>query len=190
MTDADEIGQALAAIAAALNATTTPYAVTGSLASSAHGEFRATNDLDILADLDPTTVTPLLRALAPDFHVDPAQAREAVAARTSFNVIHRGTFLKVDVFLAGTPYDYEALRRAREHLVPGSTGRLRILTVEDILLNKLRWFRLGGESSDTQVRDIRALVALNRSVLDLPYLAKWSHALGLGELLDRFLAST
>jgi len=190
VTEADEIGLALAAVVGALTATATPYAVTGSLASSAHGEFRATNDLDILADLDPATLTPLLRALAPGFHVDPVQAHEAVSTGTSFNVIHRGTLLKVDVFIAGKPYDREALLRASEHVVPGSAGRLRILTVEDILLNKLRWFKIGGELSDTQVRDIRALIALNRSVLDLPYLDRWSRELGLGELLDRFLTET
>ena len=57
----------------------------GSLASSVHGIPRATLDADIVADLRPATVTPLLKALGEDWYVEEQSVRGAIAERSSFN---------------------------------------------------------------------------------------------------------
>ena len=53
------------------------------------------------------------------------------------------------------------------------------------LLSKLWWFRLGGEVSEVQQRDVRRLVELNRARLDREYLSVWSRVLQVDDLLSR-----
>ncbi len=79
-------------------------------------------------------------------------------------------------------------RRAEIFAVPGASEELRVTTAEDILLAKLRWYRLGDEQSVTQPHDIRQIIALNHSELDWPYIERWAGRLGVSDLLSRFRA--
>src|SRR5688572_28059092 len=126
----------------------------GSIAASFAGEPRSTVDIDVVAALEESQVAPLVAALSPDFYVDEDAVRRAIRNRSSVNVIHNATMLKVDIFVAGgTPLDAEQLaRRLWIRLADGT--ELPIHPPEDILLQKLRWFQLGGSVSDRQWRDI------------------------------------
>jgi len=70
----------------------------GSLASSVHGIPRATLDADIVADLRLVTVLPLLKALGEDWYAEEGAIRMAIGERSSFNLIHFSSAMKV-VFL-------------------------------------------------------------------------------------------
>ena len=163
--------------------------ITGSLGGSVHGEFRATNDLDLVADLDVERLPALVERLEPHFFIDLDAARAAVEAGSSFNAIHRETFLKVDVFPCSAPFEREAARRAELVQLPSASEPLRVATKEDILLAKLRRFRLGDETSEVQRRDIRQLIGLNRGDFDLAYLNHWAVSLSVKDLLERFLSN-
>lgn len=63
-----------------------------------------------------------------------------------------------------------------------------VLSREDTILQKLRWFELGEQSSDRQWRDIVGLLEIREASLDLDYLETTAAAAGLGELLARALA--
>src|SRR6185295_14144233 len=76
-----------------------PYAVGGSLASSMHGIPRSTQDGDLVADLRVEHVQPFVAAVAESFHVSPERVLRAVQRRSSFNLIHLKTMIKVDVFV-------------------------------------------------------------------------------------------
>lgn len=159
--------------------------VTGSLASSLHGEFRATNDIDIVADMSTGQIRALLTSVATQFVVDTDEAERAFAAGFSFNLIHSGTFLKVDLFPATGAFEQQAIGRAESVTLPGATQPLSIATREDILLAKLRWYRLGGESSAIQWRDIEGLVALNSERFDMAHVSYWAVTLRVTDLLHR-----
>ena len=58
---------------------------------------------------------------------------------------------------------------------------------EDILLQKLRWYRLGGGVSDRQWRDIAAIVRVQAASLDRAYLRDGADLLGVTDLLERAL---
>jgi hypothetical protein len=75
------------------------YLVGGSMASSLHGVPRATLDVDLVADLQPEHVRPLISALEPRFYVSHEAVREAVVHRSSFNIIEQQRVFKVDVFV-------------------------------------------------------------------------------------------
>jgi hypothetical protein len=189
VSELDDLTGAIVSVTGTLESHRVPYFVTGSLASSVHAEFRATNDLDIVADFGAVDLRALMRALAAGFHVDLEQARAGVREGTSFNLIHRTTFLKVDFFPAVSAFNRVAIERADSVVLGGSGPSIRVATREDILLAKLWWYRLGDESSEQQRRDILGIVALNRDLLDPAYLSRWAVELGVPDLLDRFLGS-
>ena len=64
------------------------YVLVGSFASSIHGMYRSTADIDILADIKMDQVRPLFEALRDRFYVDETAMRDAVVQRRSFNAIH------------------------------------------------------------------------------------------------------
>ena len=67
------------------------YLVGGSLASSLHGIPRATQDVDIVADIQLEQVTTLVDAFKPEFYIDTDMLREASKKSDSFNIIHLAT---------------------------------------------------------------------------------------------------
>jgi hypothetical protein len=160
----------------------------GSIASSFAGEPRSTIDIDIVAAIEGRHVPALLQALSPAFYVDPGALHRAVSDKGTVNLIHQATMLKVDVFVAGgTPLDHQQLaRRRRVEVRAGEV--LHVHPPEDILLQKLRWFRLGGEVSDRQWRDVLGIVRVQAGGLDLDYLRTHAPSMEVADLLERALA--
>ncbi len=165
------------------------HTIGGSIAASFAGEPRSTVDIDVVVACVEGDVAALVAALAPDFYVDEDAVRRAVRNRSSVNLIDNATMLKVDLFVAGgTPLDAEQIQRRL--LVPLGEGVvIPIHPPEDILLQKLRWFRLGGEVSDRQWRDVLGIVRVQGPRLDLVYLRRQAPVLGVADLLERVLAA-
>src|SRR5438105_3440147 len=85
-------------VARALERIGVDYFLGGSLASSLQGEPRATNDIDIVADLGPWKVAALVEALGTDFDVDADAMRDALARGASWNLFYTPVFMKIDLF--------------------------------------------------------------------------------------------
>lgn len=159
----------------------------GSLASIMWGEPRFTQDVDFVTALEDSHVAPFTRALGERWYVDESSVREAVSRRGSFNVIRLRGMVKVDVFVPPE----EGLHRSkwsrirREILDPRSDRRIAITSPEDILLQKLDWYRQGDEVSEQQWRDVTALLRIQGDRLDHTYLDAWAGRMNLVELLGR-----
>jgi len=164
------------------------HTIGGSLAAAFAGEPRSTIDIDVVAAIDEFHIDPLTEALSDAFYVDDAALRRAVRERTSTNLIHQPTQIKIDLFVAGgTALDTHQLARRRTVDVGG--GRLLpVHPPEDILLQKLRWYQLGGHASDRQWRDIQGIIRVQGARLDRAYLREHAPALGVEELLDDALS--
>lgn len=161
------------------------YFLGGSLASSFQGEPRATNDIDLVVDLEEGRVGELAGELGADFDVDVVALRRAASEKSSWNVIYLPSATKIDLFvLRGSPFDRsEFLRRRR---VEVRTGRsLFVKSPEDSVLRKLLWYRTGGEVSDRQWRDVVQVLRQSRSLIDAGYLDEWAGQIGVEDLLAR-----
>ncbi len=179
---------ALEPVTDALEALGIAYQITGSVASSAYGIARATLDVDIVADLREQHVSDLIMRLQKHYYVDEERVQDAVRRRSSFNAIHLSTMLKVDVFiLKGRSYDQVAFGRSRKDTIVESENarRFALASPEDLILNKLEWYRQGGEVSERQWRDVVGIFKVQRQELDADYLRRWAADLGLAELLQR-----
>ena len=180
----DPVGVALAA-ARALEACGLRYLVGGSLASSLSGEPRSTLDVDIVVALSPGDVQRLVEALGHEFDVDERSVVRAVHGRSSVNVFHRATAIKVDLFvMGGTPLDEEQMER-RQRVPVTATDHLYAYTPEDILLQKLLWFRKGHEVSDRQWRDVLGILLVQGTALDRAYVSERAERIGVADLLAR-----
>lgn len=178
----------VAHLAATLDAVGIPYVVGGSLASSVYGIPRATQDVDLVADMKAEHAEPLAGLLGQDFYVDVDMILDAVERRASFNVIHLATMFKADVFvMKGDSWSREEMRRARveQFDVPDGKVTVRFASPEDTLLHKLVWYRLGNEISDRQWNDILGVLKVQGDLLDDGYLDLWADALDVIELLVR-----
>lgn len=62
-----------------------------------------------------------------------------------------------------------------------------IYSAEDIILQKLRWYRMGMGISDKQWRDLLGVLKVQALRLDFEYLQQWGRNLELDDLLERAL---
>lgn len=170
----------LADVIERLDRAAVPYMITGSLASTFHGEPRATRDIDIVIDPSPAGLERLVDGLRDGgFYVDRDAAEDALRDRTAFNAIGDAA-AKVDFIVRrDRPFSREEFARRRRVDLLGTPGF--IASVEDVILAKLEWAAATG--SDRQLRDVAAMVAVSGDGLDSAYLTTWSGLLGVSGAL-------
>jgi hypothetical protein len=173
-------------VGARLDAMGVAWVTGGSIASSVHGEPRATQDVDMVVALRVRQVERFVKALNREYYVDADVVREAVTAAASFNAIHFASAIKVDFFVAGDdPFEAERLATRQRVEMPG--GLLYVDTAEHTLLRKLEWYRRTGETSERQWRDVQAIARIQGERLDRERLIIWATRLGVIDLLDRVM---
>jgi hypothetical protein len=166
-----------------------PYLIGGSLASTLYGMIRTTQDSDVITEMRAEHIRPFVLALQDEFFIDEEMIAESIQRNSSFNIIHKESMFKVDVFIPRPrPYLQSQLTRARKQTFFLETEvSAKFASPEDVILSKLEWYRMGGEVSDRQWRDILGVLKTRAGELDLDYLRKWAIELKVTDLLDRAL---
>ncbi len=167
-----------------------PYLISGSLASTLHGMVRTTQDSDVIAQMRLEHVQPFVESLQNEFFMDKEMIAEAVQHNLSFNLIHRDTMFKVDVFIP-QPRSFHQSQLARAQKLTfslvDSEVSANFSSAEDLILSKLEWYRMGDEDSERQWRDILGVLKIRSGELDLDYLHEWAKDLKVSDLLERAL---
>lgn len=158
------------------------YMVTGSIASTYHGEPRATRDLDIVIDPSAETLGVLVADLAADgYHVDRDAAFTALRERTQFNAVGADA-TKIDFIVRkDRPFSREEFERRQRADLLGTPGF--IASVEDMIIAKLEWSI--PLDSERQLRDVASMLDVAGEAIDRPYIARWVRALELGDAWRR-----
>ena len=165
------------------------YMIGGSFASTIYGMVRTTQDVDIIADMQLQHAQPFITALEGDFYIDEEMIADSIQHKSSFNIIHRTTMFKVDVFIPSkSPFQQSQLSRAQKQIIISEPEvSANFASPEDTIIAKLEWFRKGGEVSERQWRDVLGILKVRAGTLDLEYLRKWAGDLNVIDLLQKAL---
>lgn len=163
------------------------YYVVGSLASSLYGIPRATADVDLIADIRQHHIDSLVQLLQKDFYVDKDRIKEAVRQQSSFQAIHLSTMFKIDVFLSkDDDHSHEEMARRTKFQVTEEKGQdLYLASAEDIILNKLQWYKSGGGVSERQWNDVLGVLRVLDKILDFNYLKNSATKRKILDLLEK-----
>lgn len=176
------LAELISRITTRLEAAGIPYMVVGSIASSFHGEPRATADLDLVIDPTPDALARFLRGLPPDeYYVDPRTAHSALEDRSQFNLVEQSSGWKADLLIRrDRPFSAREFQRRQRADLLGTAGF--IATAEDTIVAKLEWAKAG--ESERQLRDVRSILAVSGEQLDTEYIDRWVRELDLTELWE------
>jgi hypothetical protein len=99
-----------------------------------------------------------------------------------FNVIHRETALRADVYLGG---DDVLIRWAFDRRLRLRVGdiEIRVAPIEYVILRKLEYYEQSG--SDRHLRDVAMMLRISGETVDWDVMLEWVHRLGLQKTLDR-----
>ncbi len=143
-----------------------------------------TRDVDVVVLLAPDAGEAMVDALrASGVYLPESDARQAVEAGGSFNILHPPSGGKVDLFVVPDSDAFTRSRMGRRVRAVVLGVEAWIATPEDVILAKLRW-RLQSRS-ETQWRDCVEIAAIND--LDVGYMREWAAEIGVQEDLAELL---
>lgn len=183
MTD-DALIRLLAVICDRLDALGVKHAVTGSVASSVHGQPVGSLDVDIGLRMTLAQADQFADSLPPGIYRSIEGLREAVRTNGMSNVIDIASQFKADLsVLPPEPfYDNVLERRQRIAYAPGGPTFWTV-TAEDIILMKLVW-RVNTRSKK-QWDNALSVAHAKGARLDWKYLRQWATELSVAEDLQQ-----
>jgi hypothetical protein len=162
----------------------------GSVAGSLYSNPRYTQDADVSVEPFFGREAEIVRLLEDEYVISLPAVRSAVQRRRTFNVLRKTTSFKIDIFIQGSrPFD--RIARERRRPLPAEYPGDAIVYVhspEDIVLQKLAWYRLGNEVSDKQWTDILGILRAQRGKLDESHIDHWAGELKVADLWQRVQA--
>jgi hypothetical protein len=159
--------------------------VIGGQAVLLYGEPRLTRDIDVTLGVGTDRLNSVLallgeiplRPLPPDLEV-------FVGRTMVLPALHEASGVRVDLIFSFTPFEHEAIARARA--VPLGGQQVRFASPEDVIILKI----FAGRPRDLE--DVAAIVR-NQPELDRAYIRRWLEEFDAGsekpEFLARFLAT-
>lgn len=176
---------ALSDIAACFSKHSIAYLIGGSLSSSVHGTFRATNDVDILVAIEKSSLLAFVQSLKEKFIVNEPVLLENMRSSKAYNIFHEETALKIDLFPAHTEFHRSEISRAISIQLPQMESSLNFASPEDCILSKILWNI--SAKSERQLADVIGVININKGRLDLEYLKLWSGRLGISAEIARLI---
>lgn len=170
----------LARLATALDRARVAYMVIDGHAVLVHGVVRLTQDIDITLGLSADDL-PRVKALIADLALQPLVDVDSFARETMvIPCAESSSNLRVDLILSQSPYEREAIARARGVKFDGV--EVRIASAEDVIIHKL----VAGRARDLE--DVRGILIKNPA-LDLALVRRWLREWGdliESPLVERF----
>lgn len=163
--------EAVAVLLDVLNGLGLDYMVVGSFSSNRYGVPRATKDADFVLRVATPDREKLFKELPADFQIDPQVSFEMVT----------GTWRQI-LQLPGIPFMIELFELSRDAHDQSRFSRRKRLTLlgreawlptpEDVIVQKLRWNKIGRRSKDFD--DVVSVMGVQgEGKLDWPYIEKW-----------------
>ncbi|MCC6360355.1 MAG: hypothetical protein IT450_16565 [Phycisphaerales bacterium] len=173
-------------VAAALERERVPYMLTGALASIPYGITRTTKDMDVVVALNSDAIGDLVKRLGPEFRLEPQVQFESVTGTTYFRIRPERSRFYVEVFLVSADeFDQERFQRRTRVSVFGNP--ISVATPEDVVIQKLRWWKLAARPKDHA--DAAEVVSVLAKELDWDYIRRWCTVHGTLDEAERLRAA-
>lgn len=159
-----------------------PYMIIGGQAVLLYGEPRLTRDIDITLGADTDRLDDLL-AVIRDLALKPLpkEMRSFVRETMVLPALEENTGIRVDFIFSFTPYETEAIKRAKKVVV--LDHEVHFASPEDLIIHKI----FAGRPRDME--DVRTVLMKNPGI-DVPYIKNWlkefDQASGKQEYLSAF----
>jgi len=155
----------LSKISVYLNRYRIPYMIIGGQAVLLYGEPRLTRDIDITLGIDIDRIDKIL-ALAKDLSLKPIpkDVESFVKETMVLPTVEEATGIRVDFIFSFTPYELEAIKRARTVIIIGHN--ISFASPEDLIIHKI----FAGRSRDLE--DVRSVLLKNQTI-DFMYIRRW-----------------
>lgn len=155
----------LSRIAGELDSRGLPYMVIGGQAVLLYGEPRLTRDIDITLGVGKESLPQVLQAAAAcGLEPIPENVEEFVGRTMVLPALERKSGIRVDFIFSFTPYERQAISRAREVALGG--GTVKFASPEDLIIHKL----FAGRPQDEV--DVRSVIANNKDI-NTDYIRRW-----------------
>ena len=91
----------------------------------------------------------------------------------------------MDIFIPKLrAFDQDASQHTRQQPLQQGGRPFSVASPENMIINKLEWYEMGGRVSTRQWNDILGMLRAQEHVLDMAYLDHWASTLGLKNILE------
>lgn len=152
-------------VARGLNEKNIPYMIIGGQAVLLYGEPRLTKDIDITLGIGIEALAQI-KAIASALDLKPlvSNPEDFVKETMVFPVAEKKSGIRVDFIFSFSPYEKQAIERARE--IRLGRAMVKFAALEDVIIHKM----LAGRPRD--IEDVESILLKNPGY-DAAYLKKW-----------------
>jgi hypothetical protein len=162
-----------------------PYALSGSLASSLYGMQRATLQLDLIAAVGLQHDASLREQLLSQYYFRENEVKAAIAQETSFTIIHMKSLIKIVITLPGMLVTgQQVFHQVRQMSLIDGKQAIAVLAPEQLILQLLNAFKKSNERADDLWYDLLAVVKVQSTDLDIPFLEQQAAIIDVTQLLE------
>lgn len=180
----DPLVDALQVVTQALDRFRVPYAITGSVASSYHGELWTSEDIDLMVRMSAEQAAKVAAELPPRFYVDVDTWMEEARSHGMVKLLDQATGLKIDIsMLAAGGYHDRVFERRCSTDLGGAAATFQIVSPEDIILLKLD--RRKDSRSHKQWENVLSVARAQGARLDWKYMFQQAADLGITRDLEQ-----
>lgn len=160
----------------------TPYMLVGALAVNYYGKIRLTHDIDIVIEINSFKKGLFVKEFQDEFYVSSEAISEAIRRKSSYNLIHNKSGLKIDFWLVKRD-EYSQFRFKRRRETRIYNLRVNIISPEDLIITKLAWWQKSG--SEKHFEDALGVYQIQKGSLDEEYIKRWVVKQGIFELWQK-----
>jgi predicted nucleotidyltransferase len=173
--------ETLSRIGASLERSGIPYMIIGGQAVLLYGEPRLTRDIDITLGIN---IDQLEAIFAVAQHLSlkllPEDVTAFVRQTMVLPALDEATGIRVDFIFSFTPYESQAIRRAKKVSILGQD--VCFAAVEDLIIHKI----FAGRPRD--IEDVQTVIMKN-ALLDIPYIEEWLRAFDAASDEKKFMVT-